>query len=114
MLKTTVAHSGRKRGRAAKEQRATERYGFGTTVFYTPSSTPSSSAERRRSTRSATAVNASNGGMCLQTKGSLLPRQIIRLEIPTSTGRTTSPTLAEICWVKKVAGVYQAGVRFVF
>lgn len=108
MLKTTGAPSSGKRSPAAKEHRVAERYGLRTTVLYTPSS----STERRKSVCNATTINASNSGMCIQTKGALLPHQIIRLEIPTPKGQTTSPTLAEVCWVTKAAGVHQAGVRF--
>jgi len=92
----------------AKEQRLAERHGLKTTVVYTPSS----GAKRRRPPCSATTINASNSGMRIQTKDLLLPDQIIRLEIPTSKGRTTSPTLAEVCWVTKTADTYQAGLRF--
>ena len=108
MSKTTNAPSGGGRDPAAKEQRVAERYGLKTTVIYTPPS----GTTRRKPGCNATTINASNSGMCIQTKGALQPAQIIRLEIPTPKGQTTSPTLAEVCWVTKAAGVHQAGVRF--
>jgi len=108
MSKTTGAPSSGKRSPAAKEQRAAERYQLNTTVVYTPSS----DAKRRKLACDATTINASNSGICIQTKGVLQPTQIIRLEIPTPNGQTTSPTLAEVCWVTKTAGIHQAGVRF--
>jgi len=109
MLKTANAPSNRKKGLTAKEQRLAERYGLKTTVLYTPSS---DAKQRRKPGCSATTINASKSGMCIQTQGVLLPAQIIRLEIPTQNGQTTSPTLAEVCWVTKTAGVRQAGLRF--
>ncbi len=108
MLKTTGVPSSVKRGPAAKDNRIAARYDLKTTVVYTPSS----GTKRRRPTCNAMTIDASNGGIRIQTKSALLPAQIIRLEMPTHGGQTTSPTLAEVCWVTKSADGHQAGLRF--
>lgn len=58
--------------------------------------------------------NVSEGGVCLMTTEPLEASQVIKISLPLPHVKITTPTLAEVRWVKKEAGKdhYQAGLRF--
>ncbi len=60
--------------------------------------------------------DVSEGGLCLLTKEALQPSQIVKLNLPLPKVDITTPTLAEVRWVKKDKSrpLYKAGLRFLF
>lgn len=60
--------------------------------------------------------DVSEGGLCLLTKEPLQTSQIVKLNLPLPKVDITTPTLAEVRWVKKEASrpLYKAGLRFLF
>ena len=52
--------------------------------------------------RDAAVVNVSNEGVCLLLKEPLEDAKVIRISLPASIADVTTPTLAEVKWVKKM------------
>ena len=47
-------------------------------------------------------VNVSSGGLCLLTEWSPKLGEIVRVHVPLSTVGATTPTLADVRWVRRV------------
>jgi hypothetical protein len=66
----------------------------------------------------AAAINVSDSGLCLLVNESIQEADIIRVDLPLADVATTSPTLAEVKWVKQVpwsrqeAPQYFVGMQF--
>jgi hypothetical protein len=66
----------------------------------------------------AAAINVSDSGLCLLVNEPIQEADIIRVDLPLADVATTSPTLAEVKWVKQVpwssqdAPQYFAGIQF--
>lgn len=58
--------------------------------------------------------NVSEGGICLSTKEPLTASQVIKISLPLPHVKITTPTLAEVRWVKRdpQKDLYFAGLRF--
>lgn len=58
--------------------------------------------------------NVSEGGVCLATRQELETAQIVKISLPLPSVKTTTPTLAEVMWVRKDSNRshYMAGLRF--
>ena len=58
--------------------------------------------------------NISEGGICLSTREPLEAAQVIKISLPLPHVKITTPTLAEVRWVRKEPGkdLYHAGLRF--
>ena len=61
----------------------------------------------------ALSVNISSGGMLLLMEQPLEVERVLRLDVPTPVRNATTPTLAEVRWVRKVPFSDQDGVSFV-
>ena len=61
-------------------------------------------------------VNISNGGMCLLIDRQFHVQDTLRIRVPTQCSEATTPTLAEVRWVKEGQlgqhDVYLIGLRF--
>ncbi len=60
--------------------------------------------------------DVSDGGVCLLTREPLEAAQIVKLNLPFPHVDVSTPTLAEVRWVKRLPSKkgYQAGLRFLF
>ncbi len=67
----------------------------------------------------ALSLNISSGGMLLLMEQPLEVERVLRIHVPTPVPYATTPTLAEVRWVRKVPfgdqdGVSFVGVKFLF
>jgi c-di-GMP-binding flagellar brake protein YcgR len=74
---------------------------------------------KARGNQSTTIINSnikniSEGGVCLMTKERLETSQIVKISLPLPHVKMSTPTLAEVRWVRKDPGkrLYRAGLRF--
>lgn len=74
---------------------------------------------RVRGSKSTTIINSnikniSEGGVCLMTRERLETAQIVKISLPVPHVKMSTPTLAEVRWVRKDPGkrLYRAGLRF--
>lgn len=62
-------------------------------------------------------VNVSSGGLCLLADWSPRPGEIFRIHLPLSTAEATTPTLADVRWVRPLpfesSGLSMVGLKFV-
>ncbi len=67
-------------------------------------------------TGTALSINVSNGGLCLLMETEPMVREVLRIQIPMPVIPTSTPTLAEVRWVRQAPfaqkGVYLVGLRF--
>ena len=64
-------------------------------------SAPLTSQEPRSEEAEAATQNVSEGGLCVTTDRSLEELQIIKIKLPIPNVVATTPTLAEVRWVKR-------------
>jgi hypothetical protein len=93
-------------------------------------SAPLAMQESRSEEAEGDAQNVSEGGLCLSTDQSLEESQIIKIKLPIPNVDATTPTLAEVRWVKRDSTIgthgtvrvpskedgnhYLIGLRFLF
>jgi len=65
----------------------------------------------------ALSLNVSSGGMLLMMDHQPQVNQVLKIQVPTPVHMAKTPTLAEVCWMRKLPfatfpGIYFAGVKF--
>ena len=97
--------------KAAEGKRLHVRYLLSQRVTFELSA-PLTTQEPRPEEAEGNTQNVSEGGLCLITERSLEESQIIKIKLPIPNVAATTPTLAEVRWVKRdPAGGGQAAVR---
>ena len=86
--------------KATEGRRLHERYLLSQRVTFELSA-PLALRESRSEEAEGNAQNVSEGGLCLSTEQSLEESQIIKIKLPIPNVDATTPTLAEVRWVKK-------------
>lgn len=61
----------------------------------------------------ALSINISSGGMLLLMPVPLRPERVLRVHVPTPVGQATTPTLAEVRWVRQVPFTAHLQLHFV-
>ncbi len=110
-----------KHDKAGEGRRQHTRYPLSQTVTFEVSA-PLTLQESRQEEAEGDTQNVSEGGLCLITERSLEESQIIKIKIPIPNVVATTPTLAEVRWVKSGRQVavrqhddhYLVGLRFLF
>jgi len=86
------------------------RYPLSQTVTFEVS-VPLTFQESRHEEAAGSTQNVSEGGLCLMTKQALEESQIVKIKLPIPNVVATTPTLAEVRWVKRDSDIGQSVFR---
>lgn len=60
----------------------------------------------------AVTKNVSQGGLCIETSFKLQENQVVRIGLPVPEYEVTTPTLAEVRWLRPEGNAVRAGLRY--